>query len=115
LSDETMTLGQLKASVTAFRDARDWAQFHTPKNLSMAIAIEAAELMAEFQWLTTQESVGAVSDPQERMRVEEEVADIVIYCLSLADSMGIDLANAVTRKLELNAQKYPEDEYKGRY
>jgi dCTP diphosphatase len=115
LSDENATLSELKEGVRAFRDARDWAQFHTPKNLSMAIAIEAAELMAEFQWLTTEESVDVVSEDVKRVRVEEETADILIYCLSLADSMGIDVSDVVRRKLELNAEKYPENEYKGRF
>ena len=115
MSDETVTLGELKGGVRAFRDARDWAQFHTPKNLSMAIAIEAAELMAEFQWIGTSESVAAAANPEKRNSVEEELADIVIYCLSLAESMGIDVSDAVRRKLQLNAEKYPEEEYRGRF
>jgi len=115
LSDKTTTIAELKELVGAFRDAREWAQFHSPKNLSMAIAIEAAELMGEFQWLTTEESVAGVEDPDKLRQVEEELADIIIYCLSLADSLGIDIAHAVDRKINENAEKYPEDEYKGRF
>ncbi len=115
LNDEATTIHELKQLVGAFRDARYWAQFHSPKNLSMAIAIEAAELMAEFQWLTTEESVMAIEDPQKLRRTEKELADIMMYCLSLADSVGIDIADAVRQKIRENAEKYPEDEYKGRY
>ena len=115
MSDEATTIRELKQLVGAFRDARDWAQFHSPKNLSMAIAIEAAELMAEFQWLTTEESAAAIQDPQKLRQIEREMADIMNYCLSLADSLGIDVADAVKRKIRENAEKYPEDEYKGRY
>jgi len=79
----------------------------------MAIAIEAAELMGEFQWLTTEESLAAVEDPYKLREVEDALADIMIYCLSLADSLGIDIAHAVDRKIKENAEKYPQDEYRG--
>jgi NTP pyrophosphatase (non-canonical NTP hydrolase) len=115
LSDEATTIQELKRLVGAFRDARDWAQFHSPKNLSMAIAIEAAELMAEFQWLTTEESVAVIENPQKLRQTGREIADIMMYCLSLADSLGIDIADAIRQKIRENAEKYPEDEYKGRY
>ena len=115
MSDEATTIHELKQLVGAFRDARDWAQFHSPKNLSMAIAIEAAELMAEFQWLTTEESVAALEDPQKLRQTEKEIADVMMYCLSLAGSLGIDVADAVKRKIKENTEKYPEDEYKGRF
>ena len=85
------------------------------KNLSMAIAIEAAELMAEFQWLTTEESVAAIEAPQKLRQTQREIADVMMYCLSLADSLGIDIADAIRQKIRENAEKYPEDEYKGRY
>ena len=115
MSDEATTIRELKQLVGAFRDARDWAQFHSPKNLSTAIAIEAAELMAEFQWLTTEESVAAIGDPQKLRQTKREIADIMMYCLSLADSLGIDVADAIRQKITENAEKYPEDEYKGRF
>jgi len=115
LTDTQTTVAELKELVGAFRDARDWAQFHSPKNLSMAIAIEAAELMGEFQWLTTEGSGAAVEDPAKLGKMKEELADIMIYCLSLADSLGIDVAAAVEQKINQNAEKYPEDEYKGRF
>jgi len=91
-------------------EERQWKQFHTPKNLSMSIAIEAAELMELFQW-TDQK----VSDDVPTERVREELADVVIYCLSMANATRIDLATAIKDKVTANAQKYPVEKFKGRY
>ena len=94
---------------------RDWRPFHTPKNLSMPIAIEAAELMERFQWLTPDEALVALTRPAERAAVADELADIVIYCLSLSNALGLDISSAVLGKLQTNEQRYPADEFRGRF
>lgn len=103
--------GDLQARIRAFRDERDWMQFHNPKNMAMAISIEAAELMEHFLWI---DSEGSEQRAQERLpAVAEEMADIGIYLLELADNLGIDLMAAMTRKLALNGEKYPVAKAKG--
>ena len=106
-SDATTTVQDLIDAVAAFRDARDWAHFHSPKNLSMAVAIEAAELMEHFQWLEVGESRALLDDPQARAAVGEELADVLAYCLSLASMAGYDVATLVREKMAANARKYP--------
>ncbi len=115
MKDDDTTLAELKALVKEFRDQRDWEQFHTPKNLSMSIAIEAAELMEELQWLTSEESRRLREDEEKLVRLGEELADIVIYALTFANSLDLDVSTAVRDKLAKNARKYPEDEYRGRF
>ena len=114
-NDDQTTIGTLRAAVTAFVDARDWRPFHSPKNLSMSIAIEAAELMERFQWLTTEEAQAAVQDPAERAAVADELADIVIYCLSLSNAFDLDVSAAVLEKLQTNEHRYPADKFLGRF
>jgi NTP pyrophosphatase (non-canonical NTP hydrolase) len=101
-------IAAIQKAVRDFRDARDWRQFHSPKNLSMSIAIEAAELMEHFQWLTIAQ---AAALPQEdsaaRQAIAEELADVLIYCFSLADVLEFDVAEIVLDKLVRNAEKYP--------
>ena len=113
--DETTTLAELRKLVRQFVDERDWAQFHTPKNLSMSLAIEAAELMEHFQWITPEESRATADDPAARAAAGEELADVVCYALALANELGLDVATAVRDKMVKNAQKYPAAEYRGRY
>jgi dCTP diphosphatase len=115
MSDDQTSVADLRAQVEAFVAERDWAQFHSPKNLSMAIAIEAAELMEHFQWLTIEESKSLVEKGATRGRVLDELADVLIYCLSLANVLDVDLSEAIMRKLAHNARKYPADEYCGRF
>ena len=116
MKDADTTIAALKELVRGFRNRRDWEQFHTPKNLSMSIAIEAAELMEEFQWLTSEESRRLREEDERAVtRLGEELADVIIYCLSFANAMNIDITTAVMDKLAKNAKKYPEDEYKGRF
>jgi len=115
MPDDETTLADLRAHVRAFVDEREWEQFHSPKNLSMSIAIEASELMAEFQWLTEAQSRDAVADEAHRQRIRQELADVIIYCLSLANVMDLDLSQAVIEKLALNAHKYPTEVYRGRW
>jgi dCTP diphosphatase len=114
-TDAHSTVGALRQAVANFVDARDWQPFHSPKNLSMSIAIEAAELMERFQWLTTEEAQTAVEDSDERAAVADELADIVIYCLSLSNALDLDVSSAVLGKLETNQHRYPADEFRGRF
>lgn len=115
LTNET-TIAALQKAVSDFRDARDWQQFHSPKNLSMSIAIEAAELMEHFQWLTTTEAGSlAEQNPEARQAIVEELADVLIYCFSLADVLDCNIAEIILDKLAKNKAKYPADQYRGRY
>jgi dCTP diphosphatase len=114
-TDTHTTVGVLRQAVADFVNDRDWRPFHTPKNLSMSIAIEAAELMERFQWLTTEEAQSAVADPTERAAVADELADIIIYCLSLSNALDLDVSAAVLGKLETNEHRYPADEFRGRF
>ncbi len=112
MSDERTTLQQLKEKMAAFVRERDWEKFHTPKNLSMSIAIEAAELMEHFQWLTVEES--KTLDPEALSQIGEELADIVIYSLSLANTLDLDLAETILAKMEKNVRKYPSEKVRGK-
>jgi dCTP diphosphatase len=107
-----MELHELQQRIRDFRDARDWKQFHSPKNLAASVAIEAAELLEIFQWCDSADSV-AVAE-QRRDRVLDEVADVAIYLLELADILGIDVSAAVLAKLERNEHRYPADRARGR-
>jgi len=99
------------ARIRKFRDDRDWKQFHDPKNLAVSISIEAAELLELFQWMSGEESARFAAQNQER--VSEEIADVAIYLIELADITGIDLVKAIDAKLEKNAKKYPVDKSRG--
>lgn len=112
--DEQVTVGALRVAVDTFVGARDWYQFHTPKNLAMSIAIEAAEIMEHFQWLTVEESAALMCDPNRRAEVADELADVLIYCLSLANSTGIDISEAIQAKLARNEKRFPVEEVRGR-
>lgn len=115
MTGDQTTVGQLRELVRKFVDEREWRQFHTPKNLAMSLAIEAAELMEHFQWLTPDESRGVVEQRDKLHAVGEELADVVCYALALANELDLDVAAAVAEKMVKNAQKYPADEYRGRY
>ena len=109
------TINDIQVAVCKFRDARNWRQFHSPKNLSMSIAIEAAELMEHFQWLTVEEAnMLAETNPQVRQAIAEELADVLIYCFSLADVLSCNVAEIIHDKLVKNELKYPAEEYRGR-
>lgn len=95
----------------AFAEARDWDQFHSPKNLSMALMVESAELMEHFQWLTEKQS--AELSPEVKQAVGEELSDILLYLVRLSDKLGIDLREAALHKLEKNALKYPAEQVRG--
>ena len=115
MRDSSTTLGDLKALVAAFVQERNWAQFHTPKNLAMSIAVEAAELMEHFQWLTIEESRDLANDAAKLAEVADEIADVVGYSMALANELGVDLSSAIRAKMIKNAKKYPADQYRGRY
>ena len=101
----------LRAAIGTFAQARDWEQFHTPKNLVMALSVETAELMEHFQWLTPTQSTSL--DAKTKAEVAQEIGDVLIYLTRLADVMGIDPLQAAFDKIEINALKYPVDKAKG--
>jgi NTP pyrophosphatase (non-canonical NTP hydrolase) len=104
-------LEQLRERLRAFARARDWEQFHSPKNVASALIVEAAELLEHFQWLTQDQSRALA--PDKLRAVEEEIADVLLYLVRLADLLGVDLMQAAERKLALNERKYPADEVRG--
>lgn len=104
-------LGDLRLKLRRFAAERDWDQFHSPKNLAMALSVEAAELLEHFQWLSDTES-SAVS-PETRAKVSEELADVLLYLVRLADRLDVDLALAASEKLKVNAARYPADKARG--
>jgi len=115
MSDQETTLAELREMVREFVDARDWHQFHSPKNLSMALAIEAAELMEHFQWITTDASRAVGADADKLTAVTEELADVMCYGMALANELGIDISAALRDKMKKNEAKYPAEEFRGRY
>ena len=96
----------LAAEIKKFADARGWEQFHTPKNLSMAVAGEAGELVAEFQWLTSEQSMRSALTAEKLQDVELEIADVAIYLIRLADVLGVDISEVVQKKLAINASRF---------
>jgi NTP pyrophosphatase (non-canonical NTP hydrolase) len=104
-------LRALQRRVAAFAAARDWEPFHSPKNLAMALSVEAAELVEEFQWLTEEQS--RALDPERRERVRLELADVFIYLLRIADKLGVDLVAAADDKIVQNEKKYPAERVRG--
>lgn len=105
------SLEALRSRINQFVKERDWDQFHSPKNLAMAMIVEAAELVEHFQWDTLEES-RQLSD-EKREQVGQELADTFVYLLRIAEVTGIDLIEAANRKIDLNAQKYPVEKVKG--
>ncbi len=101
----------LRDKLRAFTRARDWDQFHSPKNLSMALMVEVAELMEHFQWLTEEQSGNLAAE--NKAAVAEELADILLYLVRLSDKLGVDLQDAALHKLEKNALKYPAEQVRG--
>jgi NTP pyrophosphatase (non-canonical NTP hydrolase) len=107
----TNPIDDLAQRLSQFAAARDWDQFHTPKNLAMALVAEAGELAAEFQWLTEAES--RTPDAQQLSRIRSESADVLLYLIRLADKLGLDLIAAAHAKLEQNESRYPADKVRG--
>lgn len=106
MTDQMTNIQEIKSKIAKFAKERDWFQYHNPKNLSMSIAIEASELMEIFQWSTAEESWD-ISRSNVRTHIEEELSDVMIYCLSLANQLDIDVASAIQDKLIKNGIKYP--------
>lgn len=109
-----MDTRKLQADLRAFVRERDWEKFHTPKNLAMALAGEAGELLEIFQWLTADESAAIMQDPKKALAVSDEIADVVVYCLRLSDVLKIDIGAAIADKMRRNAEKYPADLARGK-
>lgn len=107
--DAVTTVQTLKDRARAFRDARNWAQFHDPKNLAAALAIEAAELQELFLWKNQAEAAALAEGEPGRARLREEAADVFLFLLHFAEATGLDLSDAVAEKLRVNEQKYPVD------
>jgi NTP pyrophosphatase (non-canonical NTP hydrolase) len=106
-----MDLHALASRLGSFAEVREWDQFHSPKNLAMALVVEASELLEHFQWLSEPQSSSL--SQTDRDEVSEEIADILIYLVRLADKLDIDIPTAVDRKLEINEKKYPADKVRG--
>ncbi|MCA9176590.1 MAG: nucleotide pyrophosphohydrolase [Planctomycetales bacterium] len=113
--DKNTTLAELREIVREFVAERDWQQFHSPKNLSMSLTIEAGELMEHFQWLTNEESNQVACDPEAVAAAGEEIADVLCYLLGLANQLNLDLAGAFRDKMAKNRLKYPAEQFRGRY
>ncbi|MEZ7893106.1 MAG: nucleotide pyrophosphohydrolase [Candidatus Wallbacteria bacterium] len=113
--DSKTTIDDLKKIMKSFVAERDWQQYHDPKNLSMSIAIEAAELMELFQWLTNEQVRKIKKDSPNYTDICDELSDIMLYCMSLANVLGIDLSQAITEKVVKNVKKYPKEKCRGRY
>jgi len=106
-------LTALTRRLVAFRDARDWRQFHSLKNLLLSVSLEAAELLELAQWRSDAELDASLTDPALRRRLEEECADLLLYLLLIAEKANIDLVDAATRKIETNEKKYPAHKARG--
>ncbi len=115
MSDTTTTLAALKEAVRHFAAEREWEPFHSPKNLTMGLAVEAAELMEHFLWIDTEASRKVLQDAAELAEVADEMADVAVYLLNLANTLDLDLSEVILAKIAKNAVKYPAEKYKGRY
>ena len=115
MADVDTKIDELKALVRQFAEERAWQPFHSPKNLAMGIAVEAAELMECFLWMDLPASYETAKDPAKREAIADEMADVFCYLLNLSNVIGIDLSTALRAKLLKNALKYPAEKYKGKY
>ena len=114
LNDTATSISELKRLVLAFAEEREWVQFHNPKNLSMALAAEAGELMEHFLWATPEQSQAVARDAAKRSKIADELADVVIYAIEFSNITGIDISAAIEAKMQANAQKYPVAKARGR-
>lgn len=113
-TDAKTTIEDLKTTVAQFVAEREWNQFHAPKNISMALAVEAAELMEIFQWVDVEVSRD-VDAMNKRREVEEEMCDILCYTLAMANELNVDLSKAFAAKMQKNREKYPAETYRGAF
>lgn len=115
MPDDTTPVAALRQAWARFVAERDWEQFHSPKNLAMALAVEAAELMEHFLWIDNPESRALVQDPARRAEVADEIADVAGALFALCNALDLDLSEAVQRKMAKNVLKYPIEKIRGRY
>lgn len=115
MDDSSTTVSTLRGVVDRFVAERQWQQHHSPKNLAMSLAIEAAELMEHFQWIDVEASRGVASDPQKLADVAEELSDVLCYALALANVLKLDVSQSLIAKMKKNEAKYPVDRYQGNY
>jgi dCTP diphosphatase len=115
MGDSITSVQFLKERMRQFVDERDWRQFHSPKNLSMSLAIEAAELMEHFQWIDVPASRQVKDDPARLAEVGEELADVLCYALALANELDLDISDIIQAKMAKNEIKYPAEKFRGRY
>ena len=113
-NDDCTVVAELKARVREFVTARDWDQFHYPKDLAIGLAIEAAELLEQFRFRSNEEVEGMMADPGQRQRVAHELADVLYFVLLMCANLGLDASSILAEKLELSAQRYPVEEARGR-
>ena len=114
LTDEHTTIGQIKERIQKFVGARKWERYHNPKDLAEAICIEAAELLEVFQWATVEEASSWKNVPSKISKIKDELADVLIYCFSMASVLDVDISEIVSEKLRKNEIKYPVNKYVGR-
>ena len=115
MPDNTTTVAMLRETMARFVAERDWEQFHSPKNLAMALAAEAAELMEHFLWIDNDASRALVCDPKQRGAVADEIADVAGVIFALCNALDLDLSDAVAGKMARNVLKYPVEKCRGRY
>ena len=113
-NDVNTTLQSLKIAVHNFVKDREWEKYHTPRNLAESISIEASELLELFQWSLNEEK-SSVMDPEKLRRLEDELADVFVYCISLTNATGIDITKCIMSKMKRNEEKYPTEKYRGTY
>ena len=106
-----MNIEELQKKIASFAKERDWEQFHTPKNLACALSVESSELLEIFQWMSRDEEENLSSETKQR--ISEEISDIFVYLVRLADVLNIDLEKSITQKMQQNAEKYPADKVRG--
>src|SRR5262249_14217061 len=115
MPDQTTTISTLRDAMRTFVRERDWEQFHSPKNLAMAMSAEAAELMEHFLWMENAESRAVVNDPTRRREIVDEIADVLGVCLALCNALDLDLSDAFLDNMSRNVLKYPADRARGKY
>jgi NTP pyrophosphatase (non-canonical NTP hydrolase) len=115
MSDERTTIAELRKLMSEFVAERQWEVFHAPKNLAMSLAIEAAELMEHFQWLSVDESREVAKDAGQLAEIADELADVTCYALALANALRTELSDAVRTKMAKNAAKYPAKDFQRRF
>jgi NTP pyrophosphatase (non-canonical NTP hydrolase) len=115
MPDQTTPIHVLREAMRTFIAQRDWEQFHSPKNLAMALAAEAAEVMEHFLWMENAESRTVMKDPQRLEQVADEIADVLGVCLALCNALDLDLSDAFLRKMSKNVHKYPVEKARGKY